>query len=204
MPWDGRISYLFHLINIFGREHLWRCVHVVEHRTVDAYRRVGTAIFREPLFQCRTHQTFLMSISSHLKILPCIAALHAAVGIVPMVEQTQRELRIIGHRRTQRMPADFLNANGGHKHHRAVRGRYGRKACRHADDSHRRRADLINDKREAFALPMVAQFARSDIDGSRTPRGSNLSSACKGIAQPQRNPSSVETERHISADNIKM
>src|SRR5574344_1152573 len=43
----------FHLIYIYRGKHLWRGIHVVEHRTIDTYRGICPGIFRDMLPQRR-------------------------------------------------------------------------------------------------------------------------------------------------------
>ena len=80
------VGNLFNEQQIVAGEHLGRCVHIVEHAAVDAYRRVGAGILLDEL-----------AVDSHLVVpedaFAGISSLYAAVEIVPMVKQAQREGR---------------------------------------------------------------------------------------------------------------
>ena len=80
--WAQYVGYCPHLAEILCREHLGRCVDVVEHCGVDAYRGVGTGVrLNLRLVEAEPCEYALASIS----------ALYAPVEVVPVVQHTHLE-----------------------------------------------------------------------------------------------------------------
>ena len=86
-----------HLINIFSCHHLWRCIHIVEHASVDAQRGVGAGIGNETVVQTLADAA-AFAVLSEFDFFPFedaltgIATFDAAIQIIPMVKDAETHL----------------------------------------------------------------------------------------------------------------
>ena len=95
------IGYLLHLVEVDGRKHLRRGVHVVEHRTVDADTGIGTGVGLDE-FGVDGLGFPQVAVPSGLRVFQGpedtesgITALNAAVEVVPMVQDPVFEERLL-------------------------------------------------------------------------------------------------------------
>ena len=77
------IGNLLYLIKIYSAEHLWRGVHIVQHRTIDANGGVSAGIF---LDQTGIYGLRLVTVKVPENTESGIAAFYAAIKVVPMVQ----------------------------------------------------------------------------------------------------------------------
>ncbi len=95
------LAMTFTLLNIFRSHHLWRCVHIVQHASVDAERGVGTGIGDEAVVKTLADAATL-AVFAEFDFFPFedtlsgIATFDAAIEIIPMVENAETHLWLLG------------------------------------------------------------------------------------------------------------
>ena len=172
------VGYLLHLTQILLREHLGRCIDIIEHRTVDTDGGIGTCIVADEL---------LVQVKPLEDAVAGIAAFDTAVEIIPMVEQTQLKEGLlclvidatVGSLQAQHLISTIQQSDvmaGGN--HELVVASSNRKTVIVGQGG-------VDAQHNVRPLEIVFQFTLGYRDSGRTCRGFYLCTAVDVITQPE-------------------